>query len=358
MQHLANLDCFFLAKEMDASLAGGFFENFYDYGEGVFRLRFGKQSVLFDLQGFAFVADASFPEPPRQPSSFAMLLRKRFESAKLESVVQSGFDRIFEFSFTSKQYGRHSLVVELFGKRGNLLLLDSERRIVKPFAKVSYAARSLADGVAYVMPPSEKKHPLELKQSDFEGKGRIVSFLSKQTSLAPFYLEEACARAGIALDEDVSALSAAEKSGLLSSFASLFERPSPCIFLKEGKPFAFSSISLKKLGGGSAGGECVAAPSVSQAIASYYASLERAKPEARSGDLEFQLQSQEKAISEFEAKAAELQKAGKWVFENEPAVAELLEAAREKTGGRLAACAKQLGVKARAEKQFLELEKE
>jgi len=224
MQHLANLDCFFLAKEMDASLAGGFFENFYDYGEGVFRLRFGKQSVLFDLQGFAFVAVASFPEPPRQPSSFAMLLRKRFESAKLESVVQSGFDRIFEFSFTSKQYGRHSLVVELFGKRGNLLLLDSERRIVKPFAKVSYAARSLADGVAYVMPPSEKKHPLELKQSDFEGKGRIVSFLSKQTSLAPFYLEEACARAGIALDKDVSSLIASEKSGLLSSMLAFFFR--------------------------------------------------------------------------------------------------------------------------------------
>ncbi len=122
MQHLANLDCFFLAKEMNASLAGGFFENFYDYSEGVFRLRFGKQSVLFDLQGFAFVAVGSFPEPPRQPSSFAMLLRKRLASAKLESVAQLGFDRIFEFSFTSKQYGRHSLVVELFGKRGNLLL--------------------------------------------------------------------------------------------------------------------------------------------------------------------------------------------------------------------------------------------
>ncbi len=358
MQHLANLDCFFLAKEMNASLAGGFFENFYDYSEGVFRLRFGKQSVLFDLQGFAFVAEGSFPEPPRQPSSFAMLLRKRLASAKLESVAQLGFDRIFEFSFTSKQYGRHSLVVELFGKRGNLLLLDEQKLIVKPFAKVSYAARSLADGVAYVMPPSEKKHPLELKQSDFEGKGRIVSFLSKQTSLAPFYLEEACARAGVALDKDVSSLAAGEKNELLSSIASLFERPSPCVFLKDGKPFAFSSVSLKKFDAGSAGGECVASPSVSQAVASYYASLERAKPEAGSGDLEFQLQSQEKAIGEFEARAAELQNAGKWVFENEPAVADLLEAARDKAGGGLAERAKALGVRAKAVKQFLEVEKD
>lgn len=355
MQQLANLDCFFLAKEMNSSLAGGFFENFYDYGEGLFRVRFSKQSVLVDLRGFAFVAaDGSFPEAPRQPSSFAMLLRKRFESAKLESVAQLGFDRIFEFSFTSKQYGRHSLVVELFGKQGNLLLLDSERRIVKPFAKASYAARSLADGIAYVLPPSEKKHPLELKQSDFEGKGRIVSFLSKQTSLAPFYLEEACARAGIALDKDASALDAAEKKALLSAFASLFEAPSPCVFLKGGTPFAFSSISLKKLDGS----ECVGASSVSQAASSYFSSIERKQPQARKGDLDFQLQSQEDLAGGFEVKAVELQKAGKWVFENESAVAELLAAAKEKNGGSLSASAKSLGVKARVEKQFLEIEKE
>ena len=354
MQQLSNLDCFFLAKELQASLAGSFFENFYDYGEGIFRLRFSKQSVLVDLKGFAFLSeDGSFPLPPKQPSSFAMLLRKRLASAKLESVKQSGFDRILEFCFSSKQ-GRHFVVVELFGKRGNLLLLDEHKKIIKPFRKVSYAARSLADGEAYAMPPSEKKHPLELKESDLHGSGRIVSFLSKQTSLAPFYLEEACARAGMPLDKDASSLNASEKKDLLSAFASLFERPSPRVFLKARKPFAFSSIELKKF----SDAECVPLEFVSEAVAVYYSSIEsEVSLHQGEGDLEFQLQSQEKALAQFEMKTTDAQESGKWVFENHDLVEELIQAAREKNQSKLDAFAKKHGLRLRMEKQFLEIEK-
>src|SRR3989338_7157970 len=116
MQQLANLDCFYLAREMNGRLAGSFLENFYDYGEeqGVFRLRFSKESVLVDLKGFAFVAK-TFPEPPKQPSSFAMLLRKHLSSAKLSAVRQAGFDRVIEFTFSTKN-GERTIIAELFGK--------------------------------------------------------------------------------------------------------------------------------------------------------------------------------------------------------------------------------------------------
>ncbi|MEM4255464.1 MAG: NFACT family protein [Candidatus Norongarragalinales archaeon] len=348
-QQLGNLDCFFLAKEMADSLEGSFFENFYDYGGGVFRLRFSKQSILLDLRGFAFVAGGgAFPAPPKQPSSFAMLLRKRLSSAKLEDVKQLGFDRIFEFAFSSKQFGAQFVVVELFGKQGNLLLLDSQRRIIQPFKRVSYSARSLAAGEDYALPPSEKKHPLDLKDGDLQGKGKVVSFLSKQTSLAPFYLEEACARAGVALNANVESLGEG-KSGLLKAMASLFENPAPAVFFKGGKPFAFSSVALKKF----EGVESVAAESVSQAVASYYASLEKERPKP-SGDLEFQLQMQEDAVKGFEAKAVELQSAGKWVFENRVLVGELLAAVKDK--GALQSVARKHGLKAGVKKQFLEIE--
>jgi len=358
MQQLANLDCFFLAKEMHERLAGGFFENFYDYEQGVFRLRFGKESILLDLKGFAFIAEGSeagFPAPPKQPSSFAMLLRKRLASAKLEGIKQLDFDRIFEFSFSSKQFGRVFVVVELFGKQGNMLLLDSEKRIVKPFRRVSYSVRSLADGQEYALPPSAKKHPLELKESDLSGSGRIVSFLSKQTSLAPFYLEEACARAGVSLEAKVEDLNAGERTSLLLSLGSLFEKPSPFLFLREGKPFAFSSVEMKKF----SETEKKAFETVSGAVQAYYPSAQAvAAPAARVSDLDFQLASQEKAAVEFEVKAAELQGAGKWVFESQEIVGELLDAAGEKNAVKLAAIAKKNSLKARVEKTLLELEKE
>src|SRR3989338_7803747 len=157
MQQLSNLDCFFLAREMQERLAGSFFENFYDYGGGVFRLRLAKESALIDLRGFSFITQA-FPEPPRQPSSFAMLLRKHLSSSKLASAKQLDFDRIFEFEFALKE-GKRFLIAELFGKRGNILLLDESRKIIMPFKREEYAARKLARGETYVLPPSEKKHP-------------------------------------------------------------------------------------------------------------------------------------------------------------------------------------------------------
>ncbi len=352
MQQLSNLDCFYLAKELNGSLAGSFFENFYDYGGGVFRIRFSKKSMLVDLRGYAFEAnDNSFPVPPQQPSSFAMLLRKLLSSAKVEAVRQLDFERILEIDFSSKAHGRLFVIIELFGKQGNLLLLDAERNILMPFAKASYAARSIERGAKYVMPPSDKKHALEIDAKDFAGKGKVVSFLSKQTSLAPFYLEEACARAGIPFEKDVSQLNEDEIRKIQSAIKSLFAEFSPGVYLEDSKPVAFSSLVLRKL----SGKERKPAPSLSQAVVEYYSSISFEKKSSRASDLGAQLESQEKLLVSFAEKEGESQKAGKWVFENTALVEEMLEAARKKDSAKLAALEKKHGFTVKGEKQFLEI---
>ena len=358
MQQISNLDCFFLAREMHGRLAGAFFENFYDYGNGVFRLRFStKESVLIDLKGFAFIAE-SFPEPPRQPSSFAMLLRKHLGPAKLVSAKQLDFDRILEFEFSSSKEGAIFLTAELFGKQGNILLLDGERKIVQPFKREAYAARRLAPHEEYVLPPSEKKHPLELKPADFEGKGKIVSFLSQKTSLAPFYLEEACARAGVGLDEKAEELGEKQKTALLGAIKSLFAKPLPSVFIKEEKPFAFASVEMRKFAESKTG--CMKTESLSKAIEAYYSAgnfqaSAGAKTKPAGGDVEFQLKTQEELLKGFESRAEERQKEGKWVFENHELVESLLKTARENPL-KLGALAAKRGLKVKAEKQFLEIE--
>ncbi|HIH19955.1 TPA: hypothetical protein HA244_01685 [Candidatus Micrarchaeota archaeon] len=354
MQQLANLDCFYLAQEMHARLAGSFLENVYDYGEerGVFRLRFSKESVLIDLKGFAFIAE-KFPEAPKRPSSFAMLLRKHLSSAKLATVKQAGFDRIIEFTFSTKN-GSKTLIVELFGKQGNLLFLDENRKIIMPFKREEYAARKLARAETYSLPPSEKKHPLELVESDFDGgKGKIVSFLSNQTSLAPFYLEEACMRASIGLEEKIENLSPKQKEALIGSLKTLFENPSPTAYMKDGKPIAFSSVEMDKLDKT----EAKRFQTHSEAFAEYYENAEEKAPAGREGKVEFQLKSQEQALAQFDAKEAEAQAAGKWVFENTELVEELLALAKQKNSGALSKLAGKHGLNARIEKQVLEVEK-
>ncbi|HLC38468.1 MAG TPA: NFACT family protein [Candidatus Norongarragalinales archaeon] len=354
MRSLANLDCFFLAGEFDSRLKGTFFENFYDYDNGLFRLRLSKESVLVDLAGFAFVSsDNVFPSPPQQPSSFAMLLRKRLSSSKLESVKQLAFDRIFEFSFSSGK-GRHFLVAELFGKQGNLLLLDEKRKIIQPFRKAAYSVRSLAGGEDYVLPPNERKHPSELEAEDFEGgKGKIVSFLSKKTSLAPFYLEEACVRAEISLDAKVEGLEKRQKERLVEELHSLLdEKPFPELFFEGGVPFEFSSLKLRKLGGLREHFD-----SLSKALEAGYFNAGKPVLAVKGDKLEFQLQSQEKALEEFDFKENEAQAAGKWVFENSSAVEELLVLARKHDDKALEKLASKIGFKAKTEGSKLVLEK-
>ena len=143
-----------------------------------------KESVLIDLKGFAFIAE-KFPEAPKRPSSFAMLLRKHLSSAKLATVKQAGFDRIIEFTFSTKN-GSKTLIVELFGKQGNLLFLDENRKIIMPFKREEYAARKLARAETYSLPPSEKKHPLELVESDFDVLVRIFNRFKFTSTI--FYL--------------------------------------------------------------------------------------------------------------------------------------------------------------------------
>jgi predicted ribosome quality control (RQC) complex YloA/Tae2 family protein len=191
--------------------------------------------------------------------------------------------------------------------------------------------------------------------NDLEGgKGKIVSFLSKKTSLAPFYLEEACARAEINLDAKTEGLSEKQKERLLGSIKPLLgEKPSPSVFLEGGKPFAFSSLRLKKLAGEKKDFE-----SFSKALESCYSNSEAPVLKGvKGGKLAFQLSSQEVALVEFGLKAEEAQNAGKWVFENAGFVDELLGCARTHDERALAKIVSKSGFNAKAEGSKIILEK-
>jgi predicted ribosome quality control (RQC) complex YloA/Tae2 family protein len=101
------------------------------------------------------------PDSPKEPPPFCMALRKHLGEARVEFVRQRGLDRVIDIGFGSGA-GDAQLVVELMGKHSNIVLVDSERRILAA-AKVVGAAKSkrpIIPGRVYEPPPFEPRPSL------------------------------------------------------------------------------------------------------------------------------------------------------------------------------------------------------
>lgn len=103
-------------------------------------------------------------ENPQNPPMFCVLLRKRLQGAKLADITQLGFERAVMLSFdTRDEMGfdtRCYLIAELMGKYSNLILLDSDKKIISALKTVDFTTSSLRQvlpGMIYELPPKQNK---------------------------------------------------------------------------------------------------------------------------------------------------------------------------------------------------------
>jgi len=303
MQKMGNLDYLFLARELSA-LEGGRINKIYS--NGVFRLKLNKNGEL------NFVVEAGtrahltkyVEEAPEHPSDFVMLICKRLGNARIKSVKQTNFDRLLSFVFDAKD-GLFVLVFELF-QNGNVVFCGSDDKIIDALKREKYSARILKPKQPYSPPPSNKKHPLEITEADVP-EGKAVSALSKVVNLPPFYLEEACSRAGQKYDAEIT-----DKAAIVAALRSLFDETKPCVYYENEKPVAFAPFPLKKMGAA----EPRFFPSLSEAADAYYSSVEketkRGNPERKK--LVHLLETQKTALAAFEEKEKEARNAAEKIY--------------------------------------------
>ena len=67
---------------------------------------------------------------PPTPPPFCQFLRAHFQGARIDDIQQISHDRIVELQLTGKE-GARTIVCELTGKKANLLILDTERRVLR-----------------------------------------------------------------------------------------------------------------------------------------------------------------------------------------------------------------------------------
>ncbi len=114
-------------------------------------------------------------ENPKQAPMFCMLLRKLLIGGKITSVTQLGFDRIAVFKVACyDEMGfkvDRSIVCEIMGKYANLIVLDSEDKILAALKIIDFAAstvRQVIPGMKYQIPAQrEKLSPLVIDENRF-----------------------------------------------------------------------------------------------------------------------------------------------------------------------------------------------
>lgn len=139
--------------------------------ELVFLLRkkgFVKRLLITIKNGSARIhfTENKYENPPVAPN-FCMLLRKYLSSAKLLNISQPDFERIAELNFSAtNELGdlvNLKLICELIGNQGNVILLNSESRIIDALrhSDVETAKRLILPGALYEYPTrQEKSNPL------------------------------------------------------------------------------------------------------------------------------------------------------------------------------------------------------
>ncbi|MBQ7499662.1 MAG: NFACT family protein [Clostridia bacterium] len=117
----------------------------------------GANNPRINLTSLAF-------ENPAVPFGFCQLLRKHISGAKISSINQLGFERALEIELETRDEmgfsGIGYLIVEIMGKYSNMMLCNSDRRIIQPLRPVDFTTshkRQVLAGMSYELPPTQNK---------------------------------------------------------------------------------------------------------------------------------------------------------------------------------------------------------
>ncbi len=164
--------------------------------------------------------------PPRQgnQSTLAKQMQYSLRQMALIEVKQKGFERIVEFGFSSRpgEAIQKTLILEMMGRHSNLLLLDSDQRVItlgKQIRNHQSRIRPISTGDPYISPPPLKGKVPNSEEPESQWKKRLClvpsnllkalqnSYQGISPSLALQIADEKADKAKVILKRKVSDLS-------------------------------------------------------------------------------------------------------------------------------------------------------
>jgi len=336
---LSSLDIAACVKELQ-TVVGGHIDKAYhpeqDHLILALRPPSGGRSYLHFIVGRWIYLSPKSTEMPQQPSSFAMMLRKRITNARIAAVRQQGFDRIVVL--TLEKDGCYELVLELFGD-GNVLLVK-DGVIVQPLSSHTWKHRDVRARKPFSYPPSVPD-PLCMSVDDLIGllgssDTDLVRTLATKLNLGGRYSEEVCARAAIGKSEKAAAVGSEEARRILDAVLQIREEAVAAkrgfVVTKGSKVVDVVPVRMRIYEEETS----VELPSFFEAVESYLSSIPAEKtrevPEradAEMGRLRRKLAQQEQAVQRLQDEARETHLLGDFVFTKYSEVSAMMSLAKD-----------------------------
>ncbi len=175
---------------------------------------------------------ASQKENPQTPPVFCMLMRKHLAGGKLLDISFHDYERVISINIESvNELGDLSVkrvVVEIMGKHSNIILLNSEDKIIDSVKHVDSdisSVREVMPARPYNLPPAQNKELPENVISDkifehpyvSEAKNLEALLLNLIKGFSPYTCREICSAAGVASKTTISALSDYDREKIISA---------------------------------------------------------------------------------------------------------------------------------------------
>ena len=189
---------------------------------------------------------------PKRPPDFVVELRRYIRGGIISDIQQLNRDRILMIEIKRRE-ARIFLILE-FVREGNLIVADSDLKILLALRYRKMKDRNIVKGVKYSPPPRGldpfKADPEKVYEKIKNEKNLFRAFL-KILNVPPSVIREVFYNLGI---DNIKQVDVSTVSSILDNIKNMYTRVStgmlePCIVYREGKPISFSPILFNHLRG-------------------------------------------------------------------------------------------------------------
>ena len=165
---LAGIELRYLVNQISNQVQGYYTSNIYGVTKDsiLFKLHHTEKSDLFMMVSTAGVWLTSVKIEQMEPNRLLKRLRSDIIRLKLKKIEQIGAERIAYFSFEG--FGKEFVLVGEFFGDGNIILCNSEMKILALQHSIDVRHRKLGVGLQYVPPPSSELDIFNLTQDVFD----------------------------------------------------------------------------------------------------------------------------------------------------------------------------------------------